>query len=124
MATGAHGHCRCEPRTAIRVDPGVERDGLGAGDSCVLSGVVPSAAADGMLARLRSEVEWCVMRHKGGQVPRLVAMQASVAPNGVNNQQPINCSAACLKLVQMHGLCYILLDVARSKPAERHACSA
>ncbi|MEL6342548.1 MAG: isochorismatase family protein [Myxococcota bacterium] len=56
---------------------GFERRGLGAGDSGVLYGVLPNEIADGALAAVREEVDWQEMYHRGGLVPRQIAIQGT-----------------------------------------------
>jgi hypothetical protein len=81
--------CRCEIPAQINTteqreagSPEVLIEGLGVGDSAFVPHLMPIAQADGMFERIRDEVPWCVMRHKGGQVPRLVSMQASIDSDG------------------------------------------
>mmetsp|Transcript_163949 Transcript_163949/g.521182 ORF Transcript_163949/g.521182 Transcript_163949/m.521182 type:complete len:839 (-) Transcript_163949:676-3192(-) len=50
------------------------------GDSRLLPDVLPEAVAD--FAALRGEVQWHEMAHKGGPVPRLVAIQGTVEQDG------------------------------------------
>jgi len=77
--------CMCEVPLAVIVDranPEAAPEALGTGDSFVIRGVLPPAEGAAMFDRIRDEVDWCVMRHKGGEVPRLVSMQAVVQPDG------------------------------------------
>ena len=77
--------CRCAPRKAVVVSATETYpvQHLGTGDSSFVPNVLPDDAASGMLERIRDEIEWCVMRHKGGEVPRLVSMQATISDDGV-----------------------------------------
>eukprot|EP01059_Diplonema_ambulator_P004568 TRINITY_DN14292_c0_g1_i1.p1 TRINITY_DN14292_c0_g1~~TRINITY_DN14292_c0_g1_i1.p1 ORF type:complete len:737 (+),score=212.21 TRINITY_DN14292_c0_g1_i1:334-2544(+) len=52
--------------------------GLGAGDTSVHFGLLPDSAARGSFDRLRDEIEWFTMLHRGGEVPRLVAIQGEI----------------------------------------------
>ncbi|MFT4974525.1 MAG: nicotinamidase-related amidase/alkylated DNA repair dioxygenase AlkB [Myxococcota bacterium] len=58
-----------------------ERSGLGAGDSGVLYGLLLDDLIDA-LARVREEVSWQVMRHRGGVVPRQIAIQGTIDDDG------------------------------------------
>jgi hypothetical protein len=55
---------------------------LGAGDAYLVQGLLPPELADGIFAKLKEEVEWNVMKHRGGEVPRLVAVQGQVLEDG------------------------------------------
>ncbi|KAJ7689545.1 hypothetical protein B0H17DRAFT_633863 [Mycena rosella] len=57
-------------------------DALGTGDSYLILNVVPSELAEVAFERMRDEVKWDVMHHRGGEVPRLVAVEGEVQPDG------------------------------------------
>ncbi|KAJ6603687.1 hypothetical protein B0H10DRAFT_2167222 [Mycena sp. CBHHK59/15] len=57
-------------------------DILGAGDSYLSLDVVPGDLSDVAFERMRNEVKWDVMRHRGGEVPRLVAVEGELGPDG------------------------------------------
>jgi nicotinamidase-related amidase/alkylated DNA repair dioxygenase AlkB len=57
---------------------GAVRAGLGAGDSAVHYGVLPPELAERAFVQVRDEVDWQKMRHRGGLVPRLVALQGEL----------------------------------------------
>ncbi|KAJ7685063.1 hypothetical protein DFH06DRAFT_1028364 [Mycena polygramma] len=57
-------------------------DALGTGDSYLTLNIVPHELADVAFDRLRDEVQWDVMHHRGGEVPRLVAVEGEVASDG------------------------------------------
>ncbi|KAJ6547433.1 hypothetical protein B0H19DRAFT_998472 [Mycena capillaripes] len=57
-------------------------DALGTGDSYLTLNVAPPELADVAFDRLRDEVRWDIMHHRGGEVPRLVAVEGEVAPDG------------------------------------------
>ncbi|KAI0197940.1 hypothetical protein F4808DRAFT_452301 [Astrocystis sublimbata] len=52
------------------------------GDTRVLYDVLPPSLSTSIFSRLQSEVAWARMSHQGGEVPRLVAVQGLVAPDG------------------------------------------
>ncbi|KAJ7441732.1 hypothetical protein FB451DRAFT_1298448 [Mycena latifolia] len=57
-------------------------DALGTGDSYLALNIVPPELADAAFERMREEVKWDVMHHRGGEVPRLVAVEGEVEPDG------------------------------------------
>jgi alkylated DNA repair dioxygenase AlkB len=57
---------------------GAVRTGLGAGDSAVHYGVLPPELDAVAFVQVRDEVHWQQMRHRGGLVPRLVALQGEL----------------------------------------------
>lgn len=59
-------------------DTHAQLEGVGAGDSYLLFNVCPTAEADVMFAALRDETAWQTMDHRGGAVPRLISIQASI----------------------------------------------
>jgi hypothetical protein len=75
-----------DPQQSIKPSSAFKHLGrhLGTGDSSFVPCVLPPGDAAGMLDRIRDEVEWCVMRHKGGEVPRLVSVQATLDADGEN----------------------------------------
>jgi nicotinamidase-related amidase/glutathione S-transferase/alkylated DNA repair dioxygenase AlkB len=52
------------------------------GDSRVIHNLLPDAEADSIFERVRDEVRWQRMSHKGGEVPRLVAVQGEISDDG------------------------------------------
>ncbi|KAI8952604.1 hypothetical protein F4801DRAFT_599777 [Xylaria longipes] len=52
------------------------------GDTKVIYDILPADMAGDIFARLHDEVAWQRMSHQGGEVPRLVAVQGLVAPDG------------------------------------------
>jgi len=71
--------------------------GLGAGDSYIIYNALEAELAAGAFELLRAEVSWQHMLHKGGEVPRLVAVQgtraAGVQPiyrHPVDDQPPLS----------------------------------
>lgn len=57
-------------------------DTLGAGDSSLVLDVLPQDLADLAFANMRKEVKWNTMFHRGGEVPRLVAVEGDVDTDG------------------------------------------
>ena len=59
----------------------VTLEGLGAGDTTLRCGALPEVG-EGAFAALAAEVGWSTMYHRGGEVPRLVAVQGEVGTDG------------------------------------------
>ncbi|KAG0633309.1 hypothetical protein HOY80DRAFT_1064349 [Tuber brumale] len=57
-------------------------DVLGEGDSEVVNNVLPADLAEVAFERLKKEVAWRSMYHRGGEVPRLVAVEGEVGDDG------------------------------------------
>ncbi|KAJ7617981.1 hypothetical protein FB45DRAFT_840773 [Roridomyces roridus] len=57
-------------------------DSLGASDSYLTLDVIPADLAEVAFDRMREEVKWDTMHHRGGEVPRLVAVEGEVAADG------------------------------------------
>jgi hypothetical protein len=57
-------------------------DILGAGDSYLVADVLSPDLSDVAFERLKEEVKWSTMFHRGGEVPRLVAVEGEVAEDG------------------------------------------
>ncbi|KAF7363332.1 DNA oxidative demethylase ALKBH2 [Mycena sanguinolenta] len=57
-------------------------DKLGTGDSYLTLDILPPELAAHAFDRLRDEVKWDVMHHRGGEVPRLVAVEGLVGDDG------------------------------------------
>jgi len=68
---------RHEPPPSLGV-----HDRIGEGDSRLVLGILPPDLADVAFDNLRKEVEWKVMYHRGGEVPRLVAVEGDIAADG------------------------------------------
>lgn len=71
-----HGKANKKPR-----ELGVG-DALGAGDSYLVADVLSPDVSDIAFAKLKEEVKWNTMFHRGGEVPRLVAVEGEVAEDG------------------------------------------
>ncbi|KAI5805819.1 hypothetical protein EDC01DRAFT_640420 [Geopyxis carbonaria] len=57
-------------------------DRLGEGDSYIICDLLPEDSAGTVFETLKNEVAWRSMFHRGGEVPRLVAVQGQVADDG------------------------------------------
>ena len=56
--------------------------GLGAGDSSVFLNVLSADLRSELFEKLDTEIDWNVMTHKGGPVPRLISIQAESTVGG------------------------------------------
>ena len=65
--------------SALSVDPQIE---YGEGDSRILPDCLPLSLSQDAFTILRSEVNWQIMRHRTGEVPRLVAVQGELDGDG------------------------------------------
>ncbi|KAH7351121.1 hypothetical protein BKA65DRAFT_396972 [Rhexocercosporidium sp. MPI-PUGE-AT-0058] len=52
------------------------------GDTTIIKNLLDDELAEGIFEKIRDEVQWQKMSHQGGEVPRLVAVQGSVAHDG------------------------------------------
>lgn len=57
-------------------------DKIGTGDSRIIHNILTSPYRDEAFDVVRNEVDWQVMHHRGGEVPRLVAVQGQVENDG------------------------------------------
>lgn len=57
-------------------------DVLGEGDSEVVNNILPTDLAEVAFERLKKEVAWRSMYHRGGEVPRLVAVEGEISDDG------------------------------------------
>lgn len=64
-------------------DAVVTLDGIGAGDTALWCNALRGCVDDATYAALEGEVAWNTMLHRGGEVPRLVAVQGTRGPDGV-----------------------------------------
>jgi nicotinamidase-related amidase len=55
---------------------------LGEGDSFIIYNILPTDLAETVFDNLKKEVSWRSMFHRGGEVPRLVAVQGEIAEDG------------------------------------------
>lgn len=58
------------------------QDSIGAGDSRIIHDVLDSPLGDDVFPLLKEEVGWQNMYHRSGKVPRLVAVQGEILPDG------------------------------------------
>lgn len=57
-------------------------DKLGEGDSRLVLDILPEELGSTAFERVRDEVQWKTMFHRGGEVPRLVAVEGEVNEDG------------------------------------------
>jgi hypothetical protein len=57
-------------------------DKLGEGDSRLVLEILPEELGAAAFERVRDEVQWKTMFHRGGEVPRLVAVEGEVNEDG------------------------------------------
>jgi nicotinamidase-related amidase len=67
------------PSATLLTEARASLTGLGAGDSAIHYGVLSAELAATALDRVRDEVTWRTMHHKGGVVPRGIAIQGTIA---------------------------------------------
>lgn len=53
-------------------------DAIGTGDSRIVHNVLSSPLSEDAFALLKDEIDWQTMHHRGGKVPRLVAVQGEI----------------------------------------------
>jgi nicotinamidase-related amidase/alkylated DNA repair dioxygenase AlkB/glutathione S-transferase len=72
------------PRSARLRPPTVLGPGsrIGEGDCSIIHNLLPQPLSDDVFERLRQEVHFRAMHHRGGEVPRLVAVQGEVGEDG------------------------------------------
>jgi hypothetical protein len=59
-----------------------QTEGLGAGDSYLTLNLLPPELESDAFEKLKQEVKWQKMYHHGGEVPRLVAVEGEIQPDG------------------------------------------
>ncbi|KAI0248220.1 hypothetical protein BJV78DRAFT_1237646, partial [Lactifluus subvellereus] len=57
-------------------------DQIGEGDTYLVENILPPELAEVAIENLRKEVAWDVMHHRGGEVPRLVAVEGEIDSDG------------------------------------------
>ncbi|KAI9849842.1 MAG: hypothetical protein M1837_000056 [Sclerophora amabilis] len=57
-------------------------DTIGEGDCRLVPDLLTSPLKDGIFEEVRAEVQWKTMHHRGGEVPRLVAVQGAIEQDG------------------------------------------
>ncbi|KAI9699820.1 MAG: hypothetical protein M1836_002855 [Candelina mexicana] len=55
---------------------------IGEGDSRIMQDLLPPPLAENVFERVKAEVHWHTMSHRGGEVPRLVAVEGEVDADG------------------------------------------
>jgi len=72
------------PQRKMRNVPTVLKEGdvMGEGDTKLVNGILPSELGDVAFEQLKREVRWRTMLHRGGEVPRLVAVEGDVSEDG------------------------------------------
>ncbi|RGP78766.1 isochorismatase family [Fusarium longipes] len=68
--------------TIASQDNNLRQRGLCEGDTDIIENALPDSLVEGIFDKLREEVQWQRMSHQGGQVPRLVAVQGEIGPDG------------------------------------------
>lgn len=71
-------------KSKTKVDPTYlgPDDLIGEGDSRIVHDVLPTQDANDAFSKLKHDTAWQKMYHRTGEVPRLVAVQGTVAPDG------------------------------------------
>ncbi|KAI9784331.1 MAG: hypothetical protein M1839_002392 [Geoglossum umbratile] len=70
-------------QTKIRSPPVLgPGDVIGEGDSRIVVNILPPELKDTAFDRLKAEVQWKKMQHRGGEVPRLVAVEGEIGDDG------------------------------------------
>ena len=59
-----------------------ENDRIGEGDSFMVCNLLPNELVQSAFERVKEEVRWRTMFHRGGEVPRLVAVEGEVGEDG------------------------------------------
>ncbi|KJA16059.1 hypothetical protein HYPSUDRAFT_47805 [Hypholoma sublateritium FD-334 SS-4] len=85
-------------------------DVLGAGDTYLVADFLPPEQADGVFEKLQAEVKWQNMYHRGGDVPRLVAVEGEVAEDGsypiyrhpADRSPPLDPFSATVAMIRAH----------------------
>jgi len=85
-------------------------DVLGAGDTYLVADFLSPELADGVFEKLQAEVKWQNMYHRGGDVPRLVAVEGEVAEDGsypvyrhpADRSPPLEPFSATVAMIRAH----------------------
>ncbi|KAJ7591635.1 hypothetical protein C8J56DRAFT_936041 [Mycena floridula] len=100
----------------------VDLRNLGAGDSYLVEQVLTMDLAATAFATLRDEVQWHNMYHRGGEVPRLVAVQGEVLEDGsfpiyrhpADQSPPLRSFSPTIEKVIHHSVNHVLIQHYRS----------
>lgn len=71
-----------KPTTMAEESPSVVSEPMCAGDTTIITNVLPPDLAEVAFERLLHEVSWATMSHLGGEVPRRIAVQGAVDADG------------------------------------------
>lgn len=71
-----------QPRVTSKSHTLGPNDKIGAGDSHIIHDALSSLIIASAFDKLKDEVDWQIMSHRGGQVPRLVAVQGEAGVDG------------------------------------------
>lgn len=71
-----------KPTTMAEAPPSVVSEPMCAGDTTIITNILPPDLAEVAFERLLHEVSWATMSHLGGEVPRRIAVQGAVDEDG------------------------------------------
>ncbi|KAF9467532.1 hypothetical protein BDZ94DRAFT_1248363 [Collybia nuda] len=85
-------------------------DALGTGDSYLTAGILPKELASVAFEKVKEEVKWDTMYHRGGEVPRLVAVEGEVGADGsfpvyrhpADESPPLSAFSSTVALIRDH----------------------
>ncbi|KAH8836161.1 hypothetical protein DL96DRAFT_1666611 [Flagelloscypha sp. PMI_526] len=85
-------------------------DKIGAGDSRLVTDLLPPNVEEEIFEKLVKEVEWNTMFHRGGEVPRQVAVQGEVGEDGsfpiyrhpADESPPLRAFSPTVELIREH----------------------
>ncbi|KAH9984292.1 hypothetical protein BJV77DRAFT_1072254 [Russula vinacea] len=85
-------------------------DKIGEGETYLVENVLPPELAEVAFENLMKEVAWNVMHHRGGEVPRLVAVQGEIDANGnypiyrhpADESPPLRAFSATVSAIRTH----------------------
>ncbi|THU78198.1 hypothetical protein K435DRAFT_65016, partial [Dendrothele bispora CBS 962.96] len=98
------------PRASKSKVPLGSGDSIGAGDTYLVLDVLPEELSKTVFAKVRDEVKWDVMHHRGGEVPRLVAVEGEIGEDGSipvyrhpsDESPPLNTFSSTVRLIRDH----------------------
>lgn len=71
-----------KPSTMAEAPPSIVSEPMCAGDTTIITNILPPDLAEVAFERLLHEVSWATMSHLGGEVPRRIAVQGAVDQDG------------------------------------------
>ncbi|KAJ4396340.1 hypothetical protein N0V93_000559 [Gnomoniopsis smithogilvyi] len=94
---------RCAPKSSVRAP-------LCEGDTTLVQNFLPSGVIDGVFEQLCEEVHFKTMRHQGSEVPRFVAVQGAIDPDGTqpvyrhpsDESPPLEAFTPTVQLIRAH----------------------